>query len=69
MYLPSSAALGHATGHCTPQSGVWHKVLTVQKDEEKITQAAKKPHILTSIKEKGPLEKKSPLTREEESSQ
>jgi len=37
------------------------------KKEEKITQAAKK--LLTSIKEKGPLGKKSPFTRKEERSQ
>jgi len=44
-----------------------HTPVHEKEKKRKTTQAAKK--LLTSIKEKGPLGKKSPLTRKEESSQ
>jgi len=44
-----------------------HRKKKKERKKERVPQAAKK--LLTSFKEKGPLGKKSPFTRREESSQ
>jgi len=53
--------------HCSFSSIYICKHGKEERKKRKILQAAKK--LLTSIKEKGPLGKKSPLTRKLESSQ